>query len=282
MSSPSLQPILALLGHPVAGNPSQYLFEKAFVHHELDWRFLSLEVAPDDLGDAVRGMRAMGFHGGTCADPHKQAVAEYLDRLNRTAEMAGTVNCILREDGLLIGENTEGKALLESLRRRIDPAGKRIVLLGAGHVAQAIGIELARAEPAEIVVVNRSEPAGRQLLELLGSEPEVPASLAVWEGDYQLPGETHVLINATSIGREDPDARVPLNLDGLAEGMCVADVTSNPPQTWLLREAAGRGCETIDGLEIFIEQAVINFKLWTGVDPDPTVMHEAVEEFLGL
>ena len=282
MTDLSLQPILALLGHPVAGNPTQYMIEKALAHHGLDWRYLSLDVAPEDLGDAVRGMRAMGFHGGNCADPHKQAVLPLLDRAGPVAEMAGVVNCIVREQDELVGENTEGKALLEALRRRTDPAGKRFVLLGAGQVARAIGVELALAGAEQITVLSRNEPAGRELVELLCDNLEIAASLVAWQGDYELPPETEVLVHATSIGQGDPEARVPIVPDSLAPPMIVADVTLDPPHTWLMHEASGRGCTTLDGLEMFVTQAAVNFRLWTGVEPDPTVLREAVEEFLEL
>ena len=282
MSSSSVQPVLALLGHPVAGNPTQYMIEKAFAHHQLDWRYLSLEVAPEDLGDAVRGMRAMGLLGGNCIDPHQQTVLQHLDGANRTAELTGVVNCILRQDGRLIGDNTVGRGMLQSLGRRVDPAGKRIVLLGAGRAARAIGAELALAEAAEITVVNRTEPPGRALVKLLVDELESAASSVVWEDDYQVPAETDVLINATSIGFGDAEARVPLDLRNVTPEVIVADVTANPPRTRLLHEAHSRGCRTLDGLEMFIDQAAISFKLWTGVDPDLVVMREAVEEFLEL
>jgi shikimate dehydrogenase len=278
--SASLQPILTLLGFPLEGNPTQYMIEKAFDHHQLDWRYLSVEVAPDGLGDAVRGMRVMGFSGGNCADPHKQAVIEHLDRLGETAELAGVVNCILRQDRDLVGENTEGKAMLEAIRRRTDPAGKRIVLLGAGRVARAIAVEMAQADVAEMVVVNRTEETGRGLVELIGSKLEVPASLVVWDETWRLPDETDVLVNATSVGSEDAEARLSLDFDSLSRGTLVADMTTDPPRTQLIRQAEDHGCETVDGLEVFVSQAVINFKLWTGIDADTTVMREAVEEFL--
>jgi len=72
--SSSLQEICALLGQPVAGNPTQFMIEKAFACHGLEWRYLTLEVAVEDLGDAIRGMRAMGFRGGNVTKPHKIAV----------------------------------------------------------------------------------------------------------------------------------------------------------------------------------------------------------------
>lgn len=279
MSSPSVQPVLALLAHPLGGNPTQYMVEKAFAHHQLDWRYLSLEVTPDDLGDAVRGLKALGFRGGNCARPHRQHVAKYLDRVGRTAELAGAVNCILTEEGKLVGENTEGQALVAALKLRTDPAGKRIVLLGSGELARAIAVELAAAKAAEIAVLTRQEEPGRQLVELLEGQLDVPSSLVLWDDFYQLSPETDVLVNA-STDMSDTDKPLPLEFDELSA--VVADVTSNFPNTWLLSEARNRGCETIDGLETLVGQAVINLKLWTGVDADATVMYEAVEEFLEL
>ncbi len=282
MSNSSVQPIVALLGLPVAGNPAQYMFEQAFLHHGLDWRYLSLEVSPEGLADAVRGMRAMGFRGGNCTEPHKQAIAPFLDRLTQTAELTGTVNCLYRDGDALVGENTEGRGFLEALRRQTDPAGKRAVLLGAGRMARAIAIELALAKVAQIVVVNRSEPAARALAELLSGKLGTAASPVAWDQPYQVPAETEVLVDATSPGERDPDAPLPLDLQLLTADAIVADVTFNPPRTWLVEQASGRGCPTIDGLEMFIEQAVVNFRLWTGLDPEPTVLREAVEEFLEL
>jgi len=271
-----------MIGHPLAGNPTQYMLEKAFSHHQLDWRYLSLDVLPEDLATAVRGMRAMGFAGGNCAEPHKQAVLPYLDRNGQTAELSGVVNFFLRKDDQLVGENTEGRAVVEALRRHVDLEGKHVVLLGTGRIARATGVELALAKAGQVTVVGRNEPAGRHLVELIQNKLQVPASLVVWEGPYALPAEARVLIHATSALEGDPEAQLPIELDHLAEETVVADATNNPPRTWLIHQAEQRGCPTVDGLEIFVEQAAINFKLWTGVDPDTTVLSEAVEEFLEI
>lgn len=282
MSSSSLQPILALLGHPVAGNPTQYMLEKAFAHHEMDWRYLTLDVAPEALGDALRGMRAMGFTGGNCAEPHKQAVIPHLDRTTEAAGLIGGVNVIFREGDELVGENTEGKALVESLRGRINPADARIVLLGAGRMARCVAVELATAKVGEIVVVDRTESRARELADLVAGKLQVAASPVGWDDSYRVPPETNVVINATSVSEQDAEAHLPIVLDTLAPPMIVADVTLDPPQTWLLDEAAQRGCATLDGLEVFVRQAAVNFKLWTDVDPELTILREAVEEFLEL
>lgn len=282
MSDSLLQPILAMIGHPVAGNPTQYMIEKAFSHHQLDWRYLSLDVVPDDLATAVRGMRAMGFAGGNCSEPHKQAILQYLDRNGQTAELAGVVNLFIRQDDQLVGENTEGKAVLQALTRRTDPAGKHVVILGTGRIARATAIEAALAKAAQLTVVCRNETAGNELVELLTHKLQANATRLPWEGEFEVPADTNVLINATSICEGDADAELPLKLDHVTEETVVVDVTTLPPRTWLMRHAEERGCPVVDGLEVFVEQTALNFKLWTGIEPDSTVMYEAVEEFLEL
>ncbi|MBX3411541.1 MAG: shikimate dehydrogenase [Pirellulales bacterium] len=269
----------SLFGQPVAENPTQYMLERAFQHHGLDWRYITLEISPADLPAAVLGMRAMGFRGGNCTIPHKVAVIEHLDEIAESASLMGAVNCIVRRGDRLVGENTDGKGFLTSLREVTDPRGKRVVLLGAGGAARAIGVELALAGAAEIRVVNRNPDRGESLVELLNDKTPTHAHFVPWTSQYALPEATDVLVQCTSIGLfPDVDARVRIEFDTLRPGMIVADVIPNPPATHLIREAKARGCTTLDGLGMLVNQGVIGFKLWTGVDPDPAVMREALEE----
>jgi shikimate dehydrogenase len=282
VSSLAVQPIVVLLSGTAGGNPAQYMIEKAFAHHYLDWRYLTVEVAPEHLDDAIRGMRAMGFQGGHCGSPHKRHVIPLLDGVSDVATAAGAANLIYREGETLRGDNTEGQGLVQSLRGVAEPAGARVVVLGAGQIARAIGAELAAAGAAEITVVNRTEVAAVDMAEMLSERFGVAASAVAWEGDFELPPEANLLVNATSIGRDDPEAHVPLAWETLRPEMIVADVTFDPPQTRLLREAADRGCTTLDGLRMYIRQVAIGFERWTGIAPDREVMREAVEEFLEL
>ena len=282
MVESSVQDIVCCMGQPVAGNPTQYMMGKALAAAGLDWRYLTLEVAPDDLADAVRGMRAMGFRGANFTIPHKVAVIEHLDSLSEAAELAGAVNCAYRQSGKLIGENTDGKGFIESLRGLVDPAGKQVVVLGAGGAARAIAVELALAGAAGITIVNRTPERGGELADCLSKKTPVAAKYVPWDGDYTVGDGTDILVNATSIGLSDPDARVPLAVETLASETIVADVIFNPPNTDLLRRARGRGCKTLDGLGMLVNQAATSFKIWTATDPDTAVMREALEEFLEL
>ena len=282
MPDSPIQQIVCCMGQPVAGNPTQFMMERAFAAAGLDWRYLTLEVPPEKLADAVKGLRAMGFQGGNFTIPHKVAVIPYLDELSEAATLMGAVNCVNRVGEKLVGENTDGKGFVQSLRQVTDPAGKRVVILGAGGAARAIAVELGLSGAAEIVIVNRTAEPGRTLVELLNERVKVAARLVHLSSDYALEDTAEIVINATSIGLGDGEARVPLQLDSLHSNVIVADVIFNPPQTSLIREAAARNCTTLDGLGMLVNQGMIGFKIWTGVDPDAEVMREALEEYLEI
>jgi shikimate dehydrogenase len=224
----------------------------------------------------------MGFRGCNLTIPHKVEVLKYLDRLSDAAALVGAVNCVNRVGSELVGENTDGKGFVQSLAEITDPAGKNVVVLGAGGAARAIAVELGLAGAAAITIVNRSPERGQELVNLLNDKVHVAAKFAGWEGDCQVPPETDVVINATSIGLGDAEARVPLAVETLESDMVVADVIFNPPETRLLGDAKARGCQTLDGLGMLVNQAVIAFRVWTGRDADPELMREALEEFLGI
>ena len=282
MPDSPIQQIVCCMGQPVAGNPTQFMMERAFAAAGLDWRYLTLEVPPEQLADAVKGLRAMGFRGGNFTLPHKVAVIPYLDELSEAATLMGAVNCVNRVGERLVGENTDGKGFVQSLRQVTDPAGKRVVILGAGGAARAIAVELGLSGAAEVVIVNRTAERGQTLVELLNERVKVAARLVHLSSDYALEDSAEIVINATSIGLGDAEARVPLQLDSLRSGVIVADVIFNPPRTRLIRDAAARGCTTLDGLGMLVNQGVIGFKIWTGVDPDAEVMREAIEEYLEI
>ena len=218
MTDTPLQEIVCCMGQPVAGNPTQFMMERAFAAAGLDWRYLTLEVPPDKLADAVRGIRAMGFRGGNFTIPHKVAVIEHLDSLSEAASIMGAVNCVCRDGDRLVGENTDGKGFLQSLRTLIDPAEQRIVILGAGGAARAIAVELAMARPTDLTIVNRGAERGEELARLLVDRLQRPPRFVPWQGDFEVPEGTQILINATSIGLGDAQARVPLNVKSLRSG----------------------------------------------------------------
>ena len=282
MTETFLSKLVGSFSQGAAGNPTVAMIEAAFRHHGLDWRYINCEVPPEKLGDAVKGARAMGWMGFNCSVPHKVTVIPHLDGLGESAAIMGAVNCAVRRSEKFIGENTDGKGFLKSLQEVVDPRGKAIVMFGAGGAARAIGVELALAGAAAITVVNRSHERGETLVKLLNQKTPANTTLVDWRGPYAIPAETHIVVNATSIGLADANAALDIDLASLRPHMVIADVIVNPPRTKLIRDASARGCKTIDGLGMLVNQGVIGVKYWTGVDVNPASMKAKLGEIFGV
>lgn len=268
---------------PVAENPTVAMMDAAYRHHGIDARYINCEVAPEKLGDAVRGARAMGWVGFNCSLPHKVAVIEHLDGLGESAAIMQAVNCAVMRGGKLIGENTDGKGFLKSLRQVADPAGKNIVVFGAGGASRAICVELALTGAARLTVVNRGTQRGEELAALVSARTPASCAFQQWTENFAVPDGTDIVVNATSIGLyPDVDARLVIDLSTLKPGMVVADIIPNPPRTRLVRDAEARGCTVLDGLGMLVNQGIINIKYWTGVDADGAVMRRRLEEIFGV
>jgi shikimate dehydrogenase len=267
---------------PAAENPTVAMIEAAYRYHGVNARYVNCEVAPDALGDAVRGARAMRWAGFNCSIPHKVAVLPHLDGIAESAEIIGAVNCVVRQDDALIGENTDGLGFVHALQTVADPRGREMVLFGAGGAARAIAVETARAGVASIRVVNRDVGRGEELRALIEERTRAAATFTAWDGLYRVPDGVTLVVNATSIGLfPDIKARLAVETDSLRPGIVVADVIPNPPRTAFLRDAASRGCVTLDGLGMLVNQGVISIRHWTGIDPDPAVMRAALEDLFG-
>jgi shikimate dehydrogenase len=272
------QELVGVFGHPVAENPTQVMVEAAFADMGLEWRYLTVEVLAPDLAEAVRGARAMNWRGFNCTIPHKVAVIAHLDRLSAAAEKIGAVNCVVIVDGELLGDNTDGKGFLQSVAAERSVTGVHAVILGAGGAARAIGVELALAGAALLTVVNRDRARGQALADLIRGRTGVPTTFVAWEGTYHTPNDADLLVNATSIGLyPDVDARIAVEVDSLRPEMLVCDVIPNPPRPRLMRDAQARGCATLDGLGMLVNQGVIGIRLWTGREANPAVMRSALE-----
>lgn len=268
---------------PAAENPTVAMIEAAYRHHGIDARYVNCEVAPERLGEAVRGARAMGWAGFNCSIPHKVAVIEHLDELEESAALIGAVNCVIRRDDRWIGANSDGQGFLTALRAVVDPAGASLVLLGAGGAARAIAVECALAGVARITIVNRDTARGEELAGLLNERTTVRAEFAPWDATYGIAPDAGIVVNATSVGLFPAvEDRLDLDPDTLRKHMVVADVIPNPPRTQLIRDAQERGATVLDGLGMLVNQGVISIRHWTGLDPDPSVMRGKLEELFEL
>jgi len=276
--------LVGVFGYPVAENPTIVIQEAAFKDRGLNWRYLTIEVRPEDLEGAMMGLRAFNMQGVNLTIPHKVAVIQYLDRLSPEAELIGAVNTVVREGDQLVGHNTDGKGFLRSVRddAGVDPAGKRIVFLGAGGAARAMSVELALAGATHITIVNRTPSRGQELAKQLSERTPAEAQFVRGQGEYAVPPEADILVNATSVGLFPQIEEVPaVAMTSIRPDLLVCDVIPNPPRTAFLRAAEAGGARTLDGLGMLVYQGAIAFQMWTGVEASIRVMRRALEEVFG-
>lgn len=281
MSPAAPTSLYGLIGLPVAGNPTQEMMEAAFAAAGLDAQYASFEVRPVHLADAVRGLRALGLCGAHVTVPHKVEILPLLDRLTSAAALAGAVNCIKRDGDFLVGDNTDGRGFVDSLRGLRDPTGATVAVLGAGGAACAIVAELALAGAASIIVVNQTVRKAADIAERIAAETGVQCEPAQLTDPWVVPGEVQVVVHATTVGMVDPAERIAVDWSQVDGGAIAADVVISP-STAFLREAEAHGHQVLDGLGMLVQQAVIGFRWWTGFDPDKAAMRSALERELRL
>lgn len=270
--------LTGVFGDPVDDNPTGVVEEAAFRARGLNYRYLTIKVLPEDLETAMKSVRVFGMRGINLTMPHKVKVLGYLDELSKAASIIGAVNTVINRDGSLYGENTDGKGFVIALKNAgMSLEGKRVTMLGAGGAARAISVECALNGAAHITVINRNVERGSELAALLNEKTECGATFLPWERGVKIPEETDILINGTSAGfspnvSDKPD----IDYSSVTEKMCVCDVVFNPAETVFLNEAAKRGAKTVTGLGMLVQQAALNFTLWTGEEAPIDVMEEAL------
>ena len=272
--------VVGIIGSPVSHSLSPVMQNAAFAALGLDWVYVPFPVSPDRLPAAVAGLRALGLAGFNVTIPHKVAILPLLDRVSSEAELIGAVNTVALEDGELTGHNTDGMGLLAALNREFGfaPAGRSILVLGAGGAARSAVATLASAGAARIGVANRSLDTARDLVRSLA--PRLPATVLAPDslvrlGEPTFLGSFDLIVNTTSVGMGG-DAFPGLKLSGLKEGLCVYDMVYAPPRTPLLAEAEACGVPFSNGIGMLVAQGEAAFAIWTGQSAPPGCMAGAL------
>jgi len=250
--------LYGVIGNPVRRSLSPMIHNGAF--KRLGWNAVYLAFEVKNVEEALRGIRGLGVRGVSVTLPFKTQVVPLLDRIEGLAKKVGAVNTIVNRRGKLIGYNTDCEGALEALEEKMGLRGKKVVLLGAGGAARAIGFGL-RERDVPLIVVNRSRKRGQALSRELGCDYLPISSLA---GMKEEEVEADIIINATSLGMYPRSRETPVRKELLKKGMMVMDIVYEPLQTRLLREAKRKGCVTVDGLEMLIRQGMAQFEIWTG------------------
>jgi len=286
--------ICAVVGHPVRHSASPAMQNAGIAALGLDWRYVALEVRPEDLGAAIQGAGAMGFIGLNLTVPHKLLAFELVDQLDESAREWGAVNTIRFEgcdaDGTwrplaelktesprevrAHGFNTDADAIVRSLREDLglEPRGARVLVLGAGGAGRVAALRLARAGARALFLVNRTRSKAEELAAAIRQkEPGVEVEVGYPSGGVDL------VLNATSAGLRAGDS-LPWDPSAfeLRQAVAVYDMIYRPAETPLLRRAAEAGCRTANGLGMLLYQGAKALELWSGQRAPVEVMREAL------
>jgi shikimate dehydrogenase len=279
---PPQKQMTGMLGHPVAENPIDRMFDAVYAHHGLNWQFWKNDIASEaDLALAVAALRPLGYRGMAITVPWKVAVIPLLDDVDDDVRAIGAANYMTIEEGRLIGHNNDGKGVVKAIAKQAPLGGQRVVMLGAGGAGRAMAVEIAWAGAAHLTLVTRREEQGREVAERVRQATGVPCDWQPWQSPVRLPEGTTMLMNATHLGCAPELEPVPLAWETLPAGCLVVDVITNPRITPFLSTARERGCPVVDGVEMLVQLAMQIFERWTGVSPEEAVFQQAVAAALG-
>jgi len=277
--------LCAVIGNPVAHSLSPAIHNAAFNELGLDFVYMAFQV--EDVKGALAGMRALSnFRGMSITIPHKIESMKYVDEVAEVDRSIGSINTVINENGRLIGLGTDGPGALKALvDAGVELDGKSILMLGAGGAARAIAFTLARnSRLSRLSILDINEG----LLHGLTSDLQAGTTASIESGvlnDASLAqAMTHadLIINCTPIGMHPHEGVSIIPVGLFRTGQVVFDVVYTPLETKLLADAGSRGLKTVSGVEMFINQAVLQFRCFTGIDAPVAVMRRVVMGRLGL
>ena len=269
---------LGIIGHPIGHSISPVFQQAALNAISFDGNYQAWDVAPDEVGEFVEGLRAPGTLGINVTVPHKEAVIPFLDEVDQWASTAGAVNTIVNRNGRLSGHNTDGIGFLRALREGagFEPRGRDVLVLGAGGSARGVVYALARVGVAQMFIANRTVERAQRLAHLAIDNGVATEAVELSDAPT-FAREVALIVNCTSVGMvHGPDETgTHLVAADIPSGVLVNDLVYNPLETPLLREAARAGATTLGGIQMLVYQGAASFQMWTGQDAPVQVMLEA-------
>ena len=275
--------VYALIGNPVSHSMSPAIHNGAFMELNIDSIYVAFQV--EDVKNALAGMRALdNFRGMSVTIPHKIEVMQYVDEIPDVDRHIGSINTVVKEDGKLIGFGTDGPGALKAIGDAgVELAGKNVLMLGAGGAARAIAFTLGqKGGIGELVLLDINEEFLNNLTGDLrnGTDATITPGLLDSPTVEEHMASADLIINCTPVGMHpNEDATlVPEHL--FRPGQVVFDVVYNPLETKLLRQAKAKGLKAIPGVEMFINQAILQFERFAGADAPEELMRSVVMEQL--
>lgn len=275
--------IFGIFGYPVEHTFSPAMHNAAFKKLGVNACYVPFAVHPDKLAEAVKAIIPLGLSGLNITVPHKEKIIPFLDDLSDEARLVGAVNTIQVQNGRLIGHNTDGRGFLRSLKEQagFEPRGKKILCVGSGGAARAVGFSLALAGADSIVFFNRDAQKAERLARNISDKTGCTARSLSGSSFDSSAEEADCLINATSLGLRRGDA-IPIPRSAIRRNHLVCDLIYNHPLTPLLKTAQAKKAKTLSGLGMLLYQGVVAFEIWTGKKAPVPVMKKALSGQIGL
>lgn len=250
---------LAIIGYPVDHSLSPKMHN--FISEKLNnnYVYTALAVNPDNVEDAILGVRAMGFAGINVTAPHKDEVMKYIDEISPQAMKFGSVNTVVNKNGNLIGYNTDAEGFYKSLLRvGIDIKDKDVLILGAGGAAKPVTVLFSQISAKSITVLNRTQEKSQMLADHVKKATNYDIGLQMNLSHYD------VVINTTSVGMASQIDNCPIeDMSFIDKNTAVVDMIYNPWETIFLKRARENGAKTVNGLGMLIYQGILAYELFT-------------------
>lgn len=255
----------AVIGYPIAQSLSPVIHNHWFAKNEIEGNYEAIEVAPENLAEAVERLKIEGYSGFNVTVPHKTEIIKYLDKVAPLARQMGAVNTVkIAEDGTLSGFNTDGIGLVKHLKDVVPeyPKDKPALIIGAGGAARAAALGLVNENLPMVMITNRTRAKAEAIA---GDVGRGRMTVVDWENREQAVAAAGLIVNTTVLGMAGQPA-LELNLEQAASDTVVYDIVYKPFETDLLKGARERGLKTVDGLGMLVHQGAAAFKIWFGVE----------------
>lgn len=274
--------VYGVIGDPIGHSLSPLIHNAAFNHLGLNKVYIPMRVPRGDLAAFIDQAHLLGIKGLSVTIPHKETVIRKLHQVDGAVRGVGAANTVVFQDGRGIGYNTDYRAAMVCLEAVYSPhgqtgegsplAGKRALILGAGGVSRTIAFGL-RRRGAEVLLANRTMARAQELAQQAGCQ------VVEWSDRHGV--ETNILINGTPIGMHPNVDESPYDQLYLKPHMVVFDTVYNPENTLLVKDARAKGCPVVTGVELFVRQAALQFRHFTGQDAPLDVMRSALKRATG-
>ena len=287
---------IGLIGYPLRHSVSPYFQQAALDYYQLDIRYEAWETTPAELPDIVKNLRKAQNIGANVTVPYKEAVLPLLDEVDDLASQIGAVNTIVKTGDRLLGFNTDAYGFMESLDKEghFNPEAKRVVMLGAGGVARAVGFVLVQKKVTSLAITDgmfeRASGLAEDLVRYVKqatakpNDPEPNISAFQWQDlrSAKTLEKCALIVHCTTIGMKDSpqEGKSGLSLEVIPKNVLVYDVVYNPLMTPLLKLAREAGANILGGLPMLVYQGAASFKLWIGREAPVDIMFDRAKEML--